>query len=199
MVTAGASRGNPWAQHKEEPMTHRFAVAVLAAALVPAALAAPADGKVERGKYLVTMMGCHDCHTPLREGQSGPEPDMSRALSGHPETLVMPPPPALGHGPWLWAGAATMTAFSGPWGVSYAANLTPDKETGLGTWTEETFVKAIRTGKHLGVGRPILPPMPWPMYRNATDDDLKAMFAYLRTVTPIRNQVPQPADPVEAH
>lgn len=182
-------------------MRNRIAVAVFAVVplLAVPALAAPPKGAVERGKYLVTIMGCNDCHTPLRQGENGPEPDMSRALSGHPADLVMPPAPALGHGPWLWVGAATMTAFTGPWGVSYSANLTPDKETGLGSWSEETFMKAIRTGKHMGIGRPILPPMPWPMYRNATDDDLKAMFAYLQSIPPIRNQVPQPVEPVEAH
>ena len=81
-------------------------------------------------------------------------------------------------GPWLWAGAATNTAFAGPWGISYAANLTPDQNTGLGIWTEEMFVKAMRTGRHMGSSREILPPMPWPALRNATDEDLKAIYAY---------------------
>jgi hypothetical protein len=83
--------------------------------------------------------------------------------------------------------------------VSYAFNLTPDQNTGLGIWTEEMFVKAIRTGRHMGVSRPILPPMPWQMYRNLTDDDLKAVYAYLRTVEPIHNRVPDPLPPVAAH
>jgi hypothetical protein len=86
----------------------------------------------------------------------------------------------------------TMTAFAGPWGVSYAANLTPDKETGMGNWTEEMFVTALRTGKHGGVanGRPILPPMPWNWFAKLNDSDLKAIFAYLKTVKPIKNAVP---------
>jgi hypothetical protein len=102
----------------------------------------------------------------------------------------MPPPPKLPDGPWLWIGASTNTAFAGPWGVSYAANLTPDEGTGLGIWTEEMFVKAIRTGRHFGTARPILPPMPWQVYRNLVDTDLKAVFAYLRTLPPIKNLVP---------
>lgn len=162
-----------------------------------AALAAPDDPQVERGKYLVTIMGCNDCHTPMTMGPDGPALDTARWLSGHPEGLVMPPPPALAE-PWGWVGAATNTAFAGPWGVSYAANLTPDPETGiLAKWTADTFIKTLRTGRHEGRGRPILPPMPWPMYRNATDDDLRAVFAYLRSLKPVKNRVPQPTEPPE--
>lgn len=146
--------------------------------------------RVKRGQYLVTIGGCNDCHTPFKMGPHGPEPDMTRALSGHPEDLVMPPPPKLGDGPWVWAAAGTNTAFAGPWGVSYARNLTPEKLTGTGIWTEEMFINTIRSGKHWGVARPILPPMPWQNYAQATDEDLKSIYAYLRTVKPIKNQVP---------
>ena len=146
--------------------------------------------RVKRGQYLVTIGGCNDCHTPFKMGPNGPEPDMSRALSGHPEGLVMPPAPKMGDGPWVWAGAGTNTAFAGPWGVSYARNLTPEKLTGTGIWTEEMFIQTLRTGKHWGVSRPILPPMPWQNYAQATDEDLKSIYAYLRTVQPIKNQVP---------
>mgnify|MGYP001087942653 CR=1 FL=1 len=128
----------------------------------------------------------------------GPEPDFSRLLSGHPETLAMPPAPVLGPGPWGFTGASTMTAFAGPWGVSFAANLTPDKETGLGSWTEENFRRALKTGRHQGAGRPILPPMPYQNVAAMTDEDLGAVFAYLRSIPPIRNQVPQPLEPVAA-
>jgi hypothetical protein len=104
----------------------------------------------------------------------------------------MGPLPAVApRGPWLWAGAATNTACAGPWGISYAANLTPDRNTGLGIWTEEMFVKALRTGRHMGVSREILPPMPWPAFRNATDEDLKAIYAYLGSLTPVLNHVPE--------
>jgi mono/diheme cytochrome c family protein len=145
---------------------------------------------VQRGEYLVKITACGDCHTPFKMGPRGPEPDLSRLLSGHPESLVMPPPPTLPEGPWMWIGAGTNTAFAGPWGISYAINLTPDQNTGIGIWTEEQFVLAIKTGKHWGASRPILPPMPWPAYSNLTDDDLKAMFAYLRSIPPITNHAP---------
>ena len=156
----------------------------------PPAQAAP----VQRGAYLVRAMGCNDCHTPWKLGPKGPEPDMSRALSGHPAGFVMPPPPKLS-GPWTWSAAATNTAFAGPWGVSFTANLTPDVETGLGKWTPETFIATLRTGRHEGKGRPLLPPMPWPMIGSLTDDDLRAVFAYLQSLPPIRNRVPTPVDP----
>ena len=149
---------------------------------------------VERGAYLVRARGCNDCHTPWKLGPRGPEPDMSRALSGHPADLVMPPPPKLS-GPWTWSGAVTNTAFAGPWGTSFTANLTPDDETGLGKWTAETFIATLRTGRHEGKGRPLLPPMPWPMIRTLTDEDLRAVFAYLQSLPPIRNRVPTPVDP----
>jgi hypothetical protein len=149
-----------------------------------------AGGAVERGKYLVTLAGCNDCHTPLKMGPKGPEPDMSRMLSGHPADLKMPPPPSL-QGPWMWAGAATMTAFYGPWGLSYAPNLTSDEETGIGAWDAELFIAAMRNGKIMGAGRPIQPPMPWQGIAQMTDDDLKAIFAYLQTVPPVKNQVPE--------
>lgn len=151
--------------------------------------------RVARGGYIVSTAGCHDCHTPWRMGPNGPEPDMSLALSGHPESVKLPPPPKLSDGAWVWSASGTNTAFSGPWGVSYTANLTPERITGIGVWTEDIFVNTIRSGRHWGVARPILPPMPWSVYRNLTDEDLKSVFAYLRTVKPIRNQVPEPLPP----
>jgi Cytochrome c len=151
--------------------------------------------RVARGKYIVNTAGCHDCHTPWKVGPQGPEPDMTLALSGHPESMKLPPPPKLGDGPWVWTAAGTNTAFAGPWGISYTANLTPDRMTGIGIWTEDIFVKTIRTGRHWGVSRPILPPMPWTVYKNMTDEDLKSVFAYLRTIKPIKNQVPEPVAP----
>jgi hypothetical protein len=153
--------------------------------------------RVERGAYLVSAMVCNDCHTPWKIGPKGPEPDMTRALSGHPADVVMPPPPKLPAGPWTWMGAATNTAFAGPWGVSFSANLTPDPDTGLGKWTEDMFIAAIRTGRHEGKGRPILPPMPYPMFRNLNDEDLASIFAYLQSLKPTRNRVPSPIDPPE--
>jgi mono/diheme cytochrome c family protein len=157
-----------------------------------------ADGRVERGKYLVTVGGCNDCHTPLKMGPKGPEPDMDRMLSGHPETFPIEQLPVSGGQQWMMTAAATGTAFAGPWGVSFTANLTPDTNTGLGIWTEEMFINTIRTGKHWGVSRDILPPMPWFNYREMNDDDLKAVFAYLRSIKPITNHVPTPLPPAAA-
>jgi hypothetical protein len=147
------------------------------------------DEMVARGKYLVTVAGCNDCHTPFKMGPSGPEPDMSRMLSGHPEDSKLPAPPKLSQ-QWAMAGSGDNTAWAGPWGITYTANLTPDQNTGIGIWDEGMFIKAMHTGRHMGDGRPIQPPMPWPWIAQMTDDDLKAMFAYLKSIPPIVNHVP---------
>jgi mono/diheme cytochrome c family protein len=162
-----------------------------------ASAAQPYTPNVAHGAYMVRTMGCNDCHTPWKLGPQGPEPDMSRALTGHPEDMKMPPAPQLPEGPWMAVVGATMTAWSGPWGVSFTANLTPDKETGLGDWTEEMFIKTMRTGLHQGKGRQILPPMPWRMVGQLTDNDLRDLFAYLQSLPPVKNRVPAPLDPTE--
>jgi mono/diheme cytochrome c family protein len=151
--------------------------------------------QIERGKYIVSTSGCHDCHTPWHVGPNGPEPDMRRAVSGHPQALVMPPAPQLPDGPWLVTIAATNTAYSGPWGVSFTANLTPDKESGLGKWSAKDFIDTIRTGRRMGRGREILPPMPYPVYNNLTDADLTAVYHYLQSIPAISNRVPEPRPP----
>jgi cytochrome c553 len=172
------------------------ALSIPVVAIAQAKPKAPAkqSKQVQRGEYLLKITGCHDCHTPLTMGPQGPMPDMTRALTGHPEAMQLPPPPA-GAGPWIAAAAATNTAWAGPWGVSYTANLTPDKDTGLGNWTEQQFIQAMRTGKHLGQGRPILPPMPWQNLAAMTDDDIKSLFAYLKSLAPVKNKVPEPTPP----
>ena len=157
----------------------------------------PAQSPVERGKYLVTVGGCNDCHTPKNMTPNGPEPDVSRTLMGHPANEKLAAVPAGIIAPDKY-GAITnnhLSAWVGPWGVSFAMNLTPDKATGIGSWTEEMFVNALRTGKHQGTGRQILPPMPWNWYRNMTDSDLKAMFAYLQSLPPLNNPIPEPLPP----
>jgi mono/diheme cytochrome c family protein len=150
---------------------------------------ATAKARVERGGYLVTIGGCNDCHTPWVMGPKGPEPDMSRMLSGHPADSNLPVAPKPTEA-WMASIAGTNTAFSGPWGVSYARNLTPEPLTGIGIWSEEMFMKTIRSGRHWGVSRPILPPMPWFNYAKMTDEDLKSVYAYLRSIKPVKNQVP---------
>ena len=159
--------------------------------------AAPAADAVTRGEYLAILGGCHDCHTPKKYTAKGPELDFTRTLSGHPAEGKLPAVPAgIGTpGNWMSSTNEHFTAWAGPWGVSFAMNLTPDQETGMGTWTETMFIKAMRTGKHLGEGRAILPPMPWQNLSQATDDDLKALFAYFRTLKPVKNAVPDPIPP----
>lgn len=153
---------------------------------------APKQTPAERGKYLIDAVGgCDDCHTPKKMGPNGPEPDMTRRLSGHPESSKLAAPPKMSGG-WMAAASDDLTAWAGPWGMSYTTNLTPDQNTGLGIWTEEMFIRALREGKHMGQSRPILPPMPWQTLRNMTDDDLKAVFAFLRTLPPVTNHVPDP-------
>ncbi len=150
---------------------------------------------VARGKYLVTVVLCHDCHTPKVPGPKGlPVPDMTRQLSGHPSELPYPTwtPVDMKQRNAMALTDPNLTAWAGPWGVSFSTNLTPDITTGIGEWDEATFIQAIRTGKHQGQanGRDISPPMPWPLIKEATDDDLKAIWAYLRSIPAVKNQVP---------
>lgn len=147
---------------------------------------------IKRGYYLVTIGACHDCHSPKIMTPAGPEPDPSRLLSGHPKDV--PTPEVSTTNPnWVLFEANHFTAFVGPWGVSYAANLTPH-DTGTGNWSFDQFKTAITKGKYKGLegSRDLLPPMPWQMYRNFTEDDLTAIFAYLQSLKPIDNLVPAP-------
>lgn len=175
-------------------------IGILGLALLPAANAlsgSPTKAQIMRGEYLATFGGCNDCHSPKVMTPTGPVPDTTRLLSGHPADSPLPPVPTGIIGPTQW-GALTnndLTAWAGPWGTSFTANLTPDKATGLGNWTQDQFIKTIRTGKHLGIGRPILPPMPWFNFAKLTDEDMAALFAYLRSLKPVVNRVPQPIPP----
>jgi mono/diheme cytochrome c family protein len=154
------------------------------------------DDMVARGKYLVAVADCNGCHTPLKLTSQGPVPDSSRFLSGYPASIPVPKVPTGVLGPGKWAGLFSLeNAFAGPWGVSFPRNLTPDTATGLGSWTDAMFIKAMRTGKDMGEGRDILPPMPWESFGKMTDADLQAIIAYLRTLKPIENPVPDPISP----
>ena len=150
---------------------------------------------VARGKYLVNTSSCNDCHTPKVMTAHGPEFDTTRLLSGHPASAPNPKVHKDALKDWVLFGQ-DLTSAVGPWGVSYAANLT-SHESGIGNWTEKQFITAIRKGKYKGLenSRDLLPPMPWPVYRNMTDTDLKAIFAYLKSTTPISNVVPPPVSP----
>jgi hypothetical protein len=148
------------------------------------------------GKYIVSTSGCDDCHTPKIFTENGPVFDTTRQLSGFPEGEVLPALDIEMIGPDKWVATEKhLGAWVGPWGISYASNLTPDNATGIGTLSEEMFIKTLREGKYMGVGRPLLPPMPWQVYGMKTDHDLKAMYAYFQSLKPIHNEVPQPVTP----
>ena len=153
------------------------------------------EDPVKHGEHLVNSIGCHDCHTPKLFTENGIELDTSRLLSGHPADEALPSYDAATAKSYvLFSGG--FTAVVGPWGTSFSANLTPDA-TGTGTWTEEQFIYAIRNGKYKGMegSRDLLPPMPWPSYRNLSDYDLKSIFAYLKSIKPVENVVPSPIPP----
>jgi hypothetical protein len=127
----------------------------------------------------------------------GPDLDSALLLSGHPAQM---PPPDVNRKEMEMKGlsvTSTLTSWVGPWGISYAGNLTSDP-TGIGNWTESSFIIALRQGKYKGIesGRSLLPPMPWAMYQHMTDDELKAIFAFLKSTKPINNVVPQAQPPV---
>jgi len=155
------------------------------------------EGLVKRGAYLVTVMGCSDCHSPKKMGPRGPEPNEDLLFSGHPANLPLPQIDTSELHSWVLFNHM-QTAAIGPWGVSFAANITPDS-TGIGTWSEEQFFKAMRQGKYKGLdhSRQLLPPMPWPSYAHIVDDDLRAIFHYLKSVKPIENIVPAPIPPTQ--
>ena len=152
---------------------------------------------VERGKYLVMAGGCGDCHSPKVFTAAGPAPDVARLLSGYPASVKLPEIPKGIIGPAQWGAITTndMTAWVGPWGVSFSYNLTPHQTTGIGNWNEALFIQSIRTGKFMGTARDMLPPMPWQEIGAMTDNDLKAMFAYLRSLPPLDNAIPEPLPP----
>lgn len=149
------------------------------------------DSLVKRGAYLVNTMGCDDCHTNKVMGPNGPELDMANRLGGHLASQPIGPidKSVLSKG-WVLFSMGTTAAF-GPWGVSYAANLT-SSEHGIGNWSEEQFMTAIKHGKFKGMkeGRPLLPPMPWQGFAKMNEEDLKAMFAFLKSTKPVDNIVP---------
>lgn len=151
------------------------------------------DSLIKRGSYLVNSIGCDDCHSPKKFGPNGPELDMDNRFAGH---LASAPTGKVNLGVmkdgWVLF-AMDLTSAVGPWGQSYSANISSD-ETGIGNWSEEQFIRALREGKAKGMkeGRPLLPPMPWFVYKNMSDTDLKAIFAFLKTTKPVRNVVPGP-------
>jgi len=155
------------------------------------------ESQAKWGEHLVTVSGCHDCHSPKKMTAMGPQIDSSLLLAGH---IAGSPEPVANKKEIQAKGfvlTSDLTTWIGPWGTSYTANLTSDA-SGIGNWTEQQFMLALRQGKFKGLpnARNLLPPMPWQMYRNFTDDELKAIFAYLKTTKPVKNLVPPPLPPV---
>ena len=151
---------------------------------------------IKRGEYLVTIMGCNDCHSPKKMGPNGSEIIPELLLSGYPSDrpIVKFKDPMIKEGFGMFY--PDLTAAAGPWGVSFAANLTPD-QSGIGTWTEEQFKKALMQGNFKGIdgARTLLPPMPWFNFTHLKDEDVSAIFAYLKSIKPVVNVVPQPIPP----
>lgn len=150
-----------------------------------------ADQLVQRGEYLVTFAGCHDCHSPKEEGPQGLVMIKELLLSGYPaERPVMRGDQEVLNQGWVLF-IPDLTSASGPWGVSFSANLTSD-QTGIGNWTEENFIRALKEGQFKGLEgtRQLLPPMPWQNFANADDNDLRAIFLYLKSTPPVSNVVP---------
>jgi len=154
--------------------------------------------QTEFGHHLATICVCGDCHTPKKMTPQGPVDDSSLLFSGHPSQMPVAAISAAEHAQGL-AATSDLTAWTGPWGNSYAANITSDS-TGIGSWSEEQFMTCIRQGlfKGLAGSRPLMPPMPFESYRHMTDDELKALFAYLKTVKPVHNVVPDYQPPAGA-
>lgn len=148
---------------------------------------------VSRGKYLVNAMGCDDCHSPKRMGPNGPELIPELRFSGFPHNGKLPPVDTAEVKNGWTLMSPDLTSAVGPWGISYAANITSD-QTGIGAWSEQQFIKCIREGKFKGLDgtRPLLPPMPWFVYKNLNDEDIKAIYYFLKTTTPVDNVVPIP-------
>ncbi len=154
------------------------------------------EDTIKRGEYLVKIAGCNDCHSPKRMGPNGPEIIPELLLSGYPaeRPIIKFNNPLIKEGFGMFY--PDLTAGAGPWGISFAGNLTPD-ETGIGSWTEEQFKKALTQGKFKGLEneRMLLPPMPWPNFINMHDEDIHAMFMYLKSLKPVSNLVPTPISP----
>jgi|KBSMisStaDraftv2_1062788.scaffolds.fasta_scaffold178720_1 hypothetical protein len=152
------------------------------------------ESQVKWGEHIVKIGGCNDCHTPKKMGPNGPEDDMSLMLSGHPAQMPVAPFDAKEAAKKGLVVTQTFTAWTGPWGTTYAANLTSDS-TGIGNWKEEQFLKALKEKKWMGLDgtRPLMPPMSMMPATLMTDDELKAIFAYLKSTPPIHNIQPEAA------
>ena len=156
--------------------------------------------KVKMGEILSEEFGCVDCHSPKILINDQILIDEKKMFSGHPQGNKLPdfPPEIVGPGKWRGLYTTDMTAWGGPWGISYSANLTPDKETGIGKWSEQNFISVIKLGIHSSLARKMMPPMPWNDISRLNDDELGAIFAYLKSLKPVKNKVPE-SSPYNSH
>jgi hypothetical protein len=182
--------------HVPHPMAALLASVSALLLALPLAAQTPLARSVARGRFLVVTHDCETCHSPKIMTAQGPVPDSTRTMSGHPSGNPVPAVPAGLLTPKGWGALATadFTAWAGPWGVSFAANLTPDA-TGIRSWTKAMFIETLRKGKHMGAGRALLPPMPWQAFGQMSDAELGAIYDYLRSLKPIHNVVPAPLPP----
>lgn len=153
--------------------------------------------QIERGKQLVELGGCDKCHTPKVTTLFGSASDPDRFLSGYPQGEPIPELPSSDVGGPEWDTFYTTdgTVWIGKWGVSFAANITPDPETGIGEWTEERFLEMFRGVDHIGEGSTMRSPMPTEVYSKLTDEELRSIYMYLMVIQPIKNKVPDPIRP----
>lgn len=131
---------------------------------------AAAQDRVKRGEYLAAIMDCTGCHTP---GALAGKPDMGRFLGGSEIGFALP-----------------------GLGIFYPPNLTPDRETGLGAWSEAQIIDAVRKGERPD-GRMLAPVMPWHSYARLTDADARALAGYLKSLKPVRQKAPEMRGPTE--
>jgi mono/diheme cytochrome c family protein len=133
-------------------------------------VAAATEAQIKRGKYLVSVISCGDCHT---EGALAGKPDLEHPLGGSSIGFAVP-----------------------GLGVFYGSNLTPDAETGIGSWSNAQIVAALTKGERPD-GRMLAPIMPWRSFANLTPKDAEAIVAYLKSLPPVKHKVPGPFGPNE--
>jgi mono/diheme cytochrome c family protein len=164
-----------------------FSVAAYSVLSPESGSAKQSEDSVKRGKYLVTVLGCADCHTPHDEQG---RPIAGRELSGHPEGAPLPEwDQSMMKRNAMATIAAPFTAFAGPFGTAIAPNLTPDEDTGIGKLTAEGLIKSWKTGRHWRYDRAVMPPMPVEAYGKLTEEDIRAIHAYLMSLPPVKNHV----------
>jgi hypothetical protein len=150
---------------------------------------------LQKGEYLVTVAGCNDCHSPKIITNLGPVPDPARLLSGHPANEMPATYDSISSKGWILFSFSGTSAH-GPWGTSFAANITPDS-TGIGSWTSNQFLNAMQNGYYHGIEgtRKLLPPMPWQTYAKMKKEDILAIFEYLKSIKPVKNIIPAAIPP----